>query len=81
MIYALLFYFLAGAVTGAVFKMRCLLLILVIAYGQAVYLASQGTLFAAVGAFVGLVAIQVGYVTGLLSRATFVEIVHLYVAG
>lgn len=78
LIYALLFYLFAGALTGAVFKVRCLLLILLFVLGQAISLALEGTLLAAGGAVVGLVAVQAGYLLGLVSRAMFALAGHYY---
>lgn len=73
MFYAVFFYFFAGVVTGAVFRVRCLLPVLLIVLAEAVCLELQCTWLAAFGAVTGIIVTQVGYVVGLLGRAVFAQ--------
>jgi hypothetical protein len=68
LLYATAFLFLAGAVTGSVFKTRTLLLVLFLGLGEAGLLAIADIRFAAIWAIVSLTAIQVGYLSGVLTR-------------
>ena len=70
LLYATAFHFLAAAVTGSVFKTRTLLLVLFLVLGEAGFLAIADVRFAAIWAVFNLTATQVGYLSGVLGRAT-----------
>ena len=73
MLYASAFHFLAGAVTGSVFKTRALLLVLFLVLGEAGFLAIADVRFAAIWAVVNLMAIQIGYLSGVLTRGLLAQ--------
>jgi hypothetical protein len=66
----MIFHFLAGAVTGSVFKTRTLLLIMSFVLGEAGLLAFVDPSHVWLWVVVNLTATQVGYLSGVLGRAT-----------
>jgi len=70
LLYAAILHSLAGAVTGSVFKIRTLLLLLVVVLVEAAILAVVDTRAAGLWALINLVAMQVGYFAGILGRRT-----------
>jgi hypothetical protein len=67
---AMIFHFLAGAVTGSVFKTRTLLLIMSFVLGEAGLLVLVDPSQVGLWLVVNLTATQVGYLSGVLGRAT-----------
>jgi hypothetical protein len=66
---AMIFHFLAGAVTGSVFKTRTLLLIMSFVLGEAGLLVLVDPSQVGLWLVVNLTATQVGYLSGVLGRA------------
>jgi hypothetical protein len=66
----MVFHFLAGAVAGSVFKTRTLLLIMSFVLGEAGLLMLVDPGHAGLWVVVNLTATQVGYLSGVLGRAT-----------
>ena len=66
----MIFHFLAGAVTGSVFKTRTLLLLMLFVLGEAGLLALVDPSHVVLWAVVNLTATQVGYLSGILGRAS-----------
>jgi hypothetical protein len=73
LLYAAAFHFFAGAVTGSVFKARSLLLVLFLVLGEAGFLAFADMRFAGIWAVINLTAIQVGYLSGVLTRGILAQ--------
>ena len=67
---AMMFHFLAGAVAGSVFKTRTLLLIMSFVLGEAGLLMLADPSHVGLWLVVNLTATQVGYLSGVLGRAT-----------
>lgn len=68
MLYAAVFHFLAGILTGSVFRVRTLLAILFFIFSEFVVLLAMTAQLAAVWAIINLLAIQMGYCAGVLMR-------------
>jgi hypothetical protein len=68
LLYATAFHFLAGTMTGLVFKTRALLIILYLVIGEAGLLAFTNTNFAGLWLIVSSTVIQIGYLSGVLTR-------------
>ena len=66
--YAVIFHSLAGAVTGSVFKVRTLLLLLIFVLIEAAILAVMDVRIAGFWALGNLSMVQIGYVAGLYAR-------------
>ena len=69
MLYAAVFHFLAGVVTGSVFKIRTLLALLIVIFSEVVVLVAMASELAAVWAIGNLLAIQMGYCAGIYLRS------------
>jgi hypothetical protein len=68
LLYAIVFHFLAGGVTGSLFKVRTLSLVLgfvLVEFAFLIFL--QGGIFV-LWAVASLIAVQVGYVAGMSTR-------------
>lgn len=68
MLYAITFHFLAGGVTGSIFKVRTLLLVLSFVLVESVFLIFLEGGVAVLWAVAGLIAVQAGYVAGMYTR-------------
>ena len=68
MLYATTFYFLAGAITGTVFKTRTLLILLGLVLIESVILALVHSSIPWLWAVENLTIVQVGYLAGLYGR-------------
>jgi hypothetical protein len=68
LLYAITFQFLAGGVTGSIFKVRTLLLVLSVVLVEFVLLIFLQGGVAVLWAVAGLIAVQAGYVAGLYTR-------------
>ncbi|WP_035644783.1 hypothetical protein [Bradyrhizobium sp. ORS 285] len=62
-------HFAAGAVAGAIFKVRTLLALVAISFAECIAVAVLGGLSAALPWVGGLVALQVGYLLGIYLRS------------
>ncbi len=71
MFYAAIFHFFAGAVTGSVFKVRTLLLLLLFVMAEAAMLGLIQGSIAGLWALVNLVGLQAGYLAGIYCRSVF----------
>ena len=69
MLYATLLHLLAGAVTGSVFKVRTLLVLLVLVLAESVILALAHGSIAALWTITNLIGVQVGYFVGMFARS------------
>jgi hypothetical protein len=65
LLYATIFHFLAGAIAGALFKTRTLLLLLAFVSIESVIIAFAETRTAIIWASVGIITVQFGYVVGI----------------
>ena len=70
MLYATIFHSLAGAVTGSVFKIRTLLLLLAIILSEAAALSALDVRVAAWWALTNVISVQFSYLAGILVRRT-----------
>ena len=68
MLYATIFHLLAGAVTGSVFKVRTLLILLGLVLFESVILAIVHGSIAGPWAAANLIGIQIGYLVGIYVR-------------
>ena len=68
MLYAIIFHLLAGAVTGSIFKVRTLLLVLSFVLAEFAMLALVGGSNVVPWAVASLIAVQVGFAAGMYSR-------------
>ena len=68
MLYAVALHFLAGGVTGSIFKVRTLLLVLSFVLFEFVILSFSDSGVAVLWAVVSLIAVQLGYVAGMYTR-------------
>ena len=73
MLYAAAFHFLAGAVTGSVFKARSLLLLLFLIAGEAGFLVFVDLRTAGLWALANLTIVQIGYLSGVLTRGVLAQ--------
>ncbi len=71
MLYAIILHSLAGAMTGSVFKVRTLVLLLIFVVAGVLILTAAGVHVTIVWTLANLTAMQLGYVAGLLGRSTF----------
>lgn len=71
MLYPIILHFLAGAVTGLVFKVRTLLLLLLIIMAEAAFLVFVLGSIAGAWALADLIAVQAGYFGGIYGRSVF----------
>jgi hypothetical protein len=67
-LYPVIFHFLAGAVTGSLFKVRTLLLLLLFVIAESAMLALAQRSLAGSWALVNLVGVQTGYLAGIYIR-------------
>jgi hypothetical protein len=65
LLYATVLHFLAGVLTGSVFKVRTLLALLFLIFSEAAVLVIVATELAAIWAITNLLAIQTGYCSGV----------------
>ena len=70
MLYAIILHSLAGAVTGSVFKIRTLVLLLLFVVIGVLILTAAGVHVTIVWTLANLAAMQLGYFAGLLARLT-----------
>ena len=70
MLYASVFHSLAGAVTGSVFKIRTLLLLLAFILIEAAMLSAVDVRLAAWWALVNVISVQFSYLAGFFARRT-----------
>ena len=70
MLYATVFHSLAGAVTGSVFKIRTLLLLLAFTLIEAAMLSAVDVRVAAWWALVNVISVQFSYLAGIFARRT-----------
>ena len=70
MLYATIFHSLAGVVTGSVFKIRALLLLLAIILTEAAALSPLDVRVAAWWALVNVISVQFAYLAGIFFRRT-----------
>ena len=77
MIYATIFHLLAGTVTGSVFKVRILLILLGLVLFESVILAIVHGSIAGPWALANLIGIQVGYLVGISLRGVLEQAVYL----
>ena len=68
MLYATIFHCFAGIVTGSVFKIRTLLLLLGVILAEALVLAITNIWAASFWTLINLCAVQFGYIAGLFGR-------------
>ena len=71
MLYATILHLLAGAVTGSVFKVRTLLILLGLVVVESTILGVVHGSIAGLWALANLVGVQVGYLTGIYARNAF----------
>ena len=71
MLYAITLHFLAGGVTGSIFKVRTLLLVLSFVLFEFVILSFSDSGVAVLWAVASLIAVQLGYVAGMSTRGIF----------
>jgi len=69
LLYAATLHLLAGAVTGSVFKVRTLLVLLVLVFAESVILVITRGGAAGIWGVTNLIAVQVGYFAGMYGRA------------
>ena len=69
MFYATIFHFFAGAVTGSVFKVRSLLILLSLVFVESVMLSIVHGSIVGVWALANLVGVQIGYLAGIYARS------------
>jgi hypothetical protein len=70
LLYATIFHSLAGAVTGSVFKIRTLLLLLAFILIEAAMLSAVDVRVAAWWALVNVISVQFSYLAGIFARRT-----------
>ena len=70
MLYATIFYSLAGVVTGSVFKIRTLLLLLAVILIEAATLSAVDVRVAAWWALANVISVQFSYLAGIFVRRT-----------
>ena len=70
LLYATIFHSLAGVVTGSVFKIRALLLLLAIILTEAAALSPLDVRVAAWWALVNVISVQFAYLAGIFFRRT-----------
>ena len=70
MLYATIFHSLAGAVTGSVFKIRTLLLLLAVILIEAAMLSVVDVRVAAWWALANVISVQFSYLAGIFARRT-----------
>jgi len=69
LLYAATLHLLAGAVTGSVFKVRSLVVLLALVFAESVILVLTRGNAAGVWGIANLIAVQVGYFAGMYGRA------------
>ena len=77
MLYATIFHLLAGTVTGSVFKVRTLLILLGLVLIESVILAIVHGSIAGLWAVANLIGIQVGYLVGIYVRGVLEQAGYL----
>jgi hypothetical protein len=77
LLYATIFHLLAGTVTGSVFKVRTLLILLVLVLIESVILAIVHGSIAGLWAVANLIGIQVGYLVGIYVRGVLEQAGYL----
>jgi hypothetical protein len=70
LLYATIFHSLAGAVTGSVFKIRTLLLLLAVILTEVAALSPLDVRVAAWWALVNVISVQFAYLAGIFVRRT-----------
>lgn len=70
MLYATIFHSLAGVVTGSVFKIRALLLLLAVILTEVAALSPLDVRVAAWWALVNVISVQFAYLAGIFFRRT-----------
>jgi hypothetical protein len=68
LLYAAVFHFFAGVLTGSVFRIRTLIAVLFLVLSEVVVFAAMASEFAAVWAVGNLIAVQMGYCAGIYLR-------------
>ena len=68
MLYAIALYWLAGVVTGSIFKVQILLVLVGVILVESLVLAFAHGSIAVAWAFASLSAVEVGYLAGMYSR-------------
>lgn len=68
MLYAVVFHFFAGALTGSVFKVGTLLALLAFVFSEVVAFVTVNPAFSAAWGIANLLAIQLGYCVGIYLR-------------
>ena len=76
MLYATIFHLLAGVVTGSVFKIRTLLLLLVLVLAESVILAFVHGNISGLWVVANLAGLQLGYVAGMYGRGVLEHAGH-----
>jgi hypothetical protein len=76
---AIILHLLAGAVTGSVFKVRTLLIVLGFVVIESVILAFVHSSIAALWALTNLVGVQVGYLAGIYARGVLEQAVYVII--
>jgi hypothetical protein len=69
LVYSAAFHFLAGFVAGSLFTIRTLMLMLVLILLESIVIASIYGLWTSVWGGVGIVVVQLGYLSGIYGRA------------
>ena len=77
MLYATIFHLLAGAVTGAVFKIRILLILLGLVFIESIILALVHGNIAGLWALANFIGIQAGYLAGIYGRGVLEQAGYL----
>ncbi len=68
MLYAAIFHFLAGTITGSVFKIRTLLLLVGLVAAESVVLSLVHGTEAGLWALINVATLQIGYLAGIFGR-------------
>jgi len=77
LLYATIFHLLAGTVTGSIFKVRTLLILLALVLIESVILAIVHGSIAGPWAVANLIGIQVGYLVGIYVRGVLEQAGYL----
>jgi ethanolamine transporter EutH len=70
LLYAFILHLIAGLLTGSLFKVKTLLLLLICVAAELIGAAYLHSSYFAIGVLANIVAIQVGYAGGLVARLT-----------
>jgi hypothetical protein len=80
-LYAITFYFLAGGITGSIFKIRTLLLVLICVLGEFSVSGIVNGGLAVAWLAASLTAVQAGFVAGMVARGVYEEVGYLHAGG